>query len=67
MALGQAAMAAAPGPLTYGRVDLVATPDGPALMELELIEPFLFLDTDPAATLRFAAVLAAIAVESRGL
>jgi glutathione synthase/RimK-type ligase-like ATP-grasp enzyme len=31
--------------LLYARVDCVTTPAGPRLMELELIEPFLFLGT----------------------
>jgi hypothetical protein len=43
--LAQAALAAAPGPLTYARVDVVrGEGDGFYLMELELIEPSLFLD-----------------------
>jgi glutathione synthase/RimK-type ligase-like ATP-grasp enzyme len=42
------------GELCYARVDLVDTSRGPLLMELELIEPSLFLATDPDATRRFA-------------
>lgn len=43
--LAEAAMAVAPGPLTYARVDMVRGDDGGFyLMELELIEPSLFLD-----------------------
>jgi len=43
--LAEAALAAAPGPLTYARVDMVRGEDGGFyLMELELIEPSLFLD-----------------------
>lgn len=45
LALAEAALAAAPGPLTYARVDMVRGEDGEFyLMELELIEPSLFLD-----------------------
>lgn len=44
-------------PLTYARVDLVELPSGPAVMELELIEPFLYLSHAPGAAERFAAVL----------
>jgi glutathione synthase/RimK-type ligase-like ATP-grasp enzyme len=44
LALAVAAMAAAPGPLLYARVDMVRDASGAfALMELELIEPSLFL------------------------
>lgn len=38
----------------YARVDLVETADGPVLMELELIEPDLFLDQAPEAAERLA-------------
>jgi glutathione synthase/RimK-type ligase-like ATP-grasp enzyme len=41
--LAEAALSAAPRPVTYARVDMVPTPDGPRLMELELIEPDLGL------------------------
>lgn len=42
-------------PLVYARVDLVEVPYGPPLlMELELIEPELFLRADPGAPGRFA-------------
>jgi hypothetical protein len=43
LALAEQAVAAVPGPVTYARVDMVPTPDGPMLMELELIEPDLGL------------------------
>lgn len=43
VALAERAVAAAPGPVTYARVDMVPAPDGPRLMELELIEPDLGL------------------------
>jgi hypothetical protein len=45
LTLAKAALAAASGPLTYARVDMVRGEDGEFyLMELELIEPSLFLD-----------------------
>ena len=47
----EAVLAAAARPWLYARVDLVETEEGPVLMELELIEPDLFLDTDAAARL----------------
>lgn len=40
--------------LTYGRVDLVNTPDGWQLMELELVEPALYLTFDDDAAARAA-------------
>ena len=40
--------------LAYARVDLVATARGPVVMELELVEPQLFLDEDEAAPARLA-------------
>ena len=45
------------GQLLYARVDLVPGPDGPVLMELELIEPSLYLHVDPAAPARAAAAI----------
>jgi glutathione synthase/RimK-type ligase-like ATP-grasp enzyme len=41
----------------YARVDLVNTPRGPLLMELELIEPQLFLDESNDSAARFADTL----------
>ncbi len=53
------ALAAAPaGELLYARVDLVAGPDGPLVMELELIEPELFLGFDAGAPRRMAQLIA---------
>lgn len=43
LALAERAVAAVPGPVTYARVDMVPGPDGPRLMELELVEPDLGL------------------------
>lgn len=44
----------------YARVDLVQGPGGdPLLLELEVVEPVLFLATSPGATERFAAAVLA--------
>lgn len=48
-ACAERAIAAAPEPALYARVDLVPSPRGPLLMELELIDPELFFRLDPAA------------------
>ena len=53
-------LAATPAAVTllYARVDLVPGGDGlPLVLELELAEPSLFLDTDPDAADRFAGAL----------
>ncbi len=58
--VAERALAEVPGdrPLLYARVDLVPGPDGaPALMELEVTEPSLFLGHDPGAAARFAAAI----------
>lgn len=47
------------GPLAYARVDLLPSPEGPRLLELELTEPALFLARDEGAAGRIAAALAA--------
>ncbi len=47
-AIALAALAAAPGRATYARVDLIRDDDGELrIMELELVEPALFLDLAP--------------------
>ena len=51
------AMAAAPGRLTYARVDLVDWEDTPVLIELEVIEPDLFLRDVPERVDRFVEVV----------
>ena len=51
IAFGGAVLAAAARPWLYARVDLVETDEGPVLMELELIEPDLFLTPQGAARL----------------
>lgn len=54
-AAAEAALAAAPTPTIYARVDLIRGLDGQLqLMELELIEPALFLHCAPEAEARFA-------------
>lgn len=45
------------GPPLYARIDLLPTPDGPLLLELELTEPSLFLDHAPGSTERFVAAI----------
>ncbi len=52
--VARAALALAPARCAYARVDLVETVTGPVVMELELVEPFLFLTEDPDAVGRFA-------------
>ncbi|MES2353681.1 MAG: hypothetical protein V4568_04605 [Pseudomonadota bacterium] len=54
------ALRAAPAPCAYARVDLVATDVGPAIMELELIEPELFLRVSPTAADLYATQLKAL-------
>jgi len=49
------ALAPIPQRILYGRVDLVELPNGqPAVMELELIEPSLYLSYDADSAARFA-------------
>jgi glutathione synthase/RimK-type ligase-like ATP-grasp enzyme len=55
--LADAVLAAVDEPLLYARVDLLAGEDGPLLLELELTEPFLFLDFDEGAADRFASAI----------
>jgi glutathione synthase/RimK-type ligase-like ATP-grasp enzyme len=57
IAVSRAALAVAPASVTYARVDLVSTDQGPVVMELELVEPALFLDADPRAPAAFADAL----------
>lgn len=60
IAVAEAALAAVPEPPFYARVDLVPDADGrPLVMELELIEPDLYLDLTPDRGAGFAAMLAA--------
>lgn len=56
--LAQQALAAAPARATYARVDIVPDDDGTlCIMELELIEPALFLDLAPGSTDRFTSAV----------
>ena len=57
--LAHAALAAAPAAATYARVDMVRLPEGRlAVMELELIEPSLWLQHAPDKGASFAAAIA---------
>ena len=59
LAVARAALAATPQPPFYARVDMVPDFDGqPRVMELELIEPDLYLDLAPDRGASFAALLA---------
>ncbi len=55
--LASRALACVPAATTYARIDLVEFDGKPALMEIELIEPELFLGASAQAADRFAAVL----------
>lgn len=57
-ALAEVALAACPCPPAYARVDMVRDRDGYALMELELIEPSLFLEHAPDSGAMLVAALA---------
>jgi glutathione synthase/RimK-type ligase-like ATP-grasp enzyme len=60
IAAGAAAMAAIGTTLLYGRADLVRHGDGFRVMELELVEPALYLRMDPGAPDRFADAVTAL-------
>jgi glutathione synthase/RimK-type ligase-like ATP-grasp enzyme len=64
IAVAQRALAAIPGgaPL-YARVDLLPSPEGPQLLELELTEPSLFFATSPGSAARFVAAIEAAMAE----
>ena len=58
-AVAEAVLARVPSDLTYARVDVARGPDGqPRLMELELVEPSLFLRQHPPALARLVEALA---------
>ena len=60
--IAEAALAAAPGDPLYARVDLIRDGSGRlALIELELIEPALYLDVDPTSADVLAKALIAAA------
>jgi len=58
-ALAERALSNVPEPLLYARIDMARDEHGaPVLMELELVEPSLFLAQAPAALERFADAIA---------
>jgi glutathione synthase/RimK-type ligase-like ATP-grasp enzyme len=57
-ALADRVLGLVPGDLLYARVDLLPTPAGPVVIELELTEPSLFLVHDPGSADRLAAAIA---------
>jgi glutathione synthase/RimK-type ligase-like ATP-grasp enzyme len=59
-AVAAATLAAAPAATAYARVDLVQVDGSAAVMELEAIEPQLFLDHDVGAAARFTAHIATL-------
>lgn len=66
IAFAQRAVAAVEPPPQYARVDIVRGNDGALqLMELELIEPELWLRSNPEAAARFAAAIAAALTSAR--
>jgi hypothetical protein len=54
------ALRSAPGESLYARADGVVIDGNLVVTELELLDPSLFLDADPAAPERFAAAIAAV-------
>jgi hypothetical protein len=52
------------GVLLYMRIDLVPTAAGPVVLEVELVEPSLFLLHDPTTADRLAAAIAELADRS---
>jgi glutathione synthase/RimK-type ligase-like ATP-grasp enzyme len=66
IALAEAALAAAPAPSTYARVDVVRGNAGKLqIIELELLEPALFLDHALESGARFAAAVRSAAERAR--
>lgn len=66
-ALAAAALAACPLPPVYARVDMVGDADGKLhIMELELIEPSLFLNFAPDKGAAFAAAISRAATTATG-
>jgi len=60
LAVAEAVVARVSGdqPLLYARIDLLPSPDGPRVIELELTEPSLFLSFDERAATRLAGAIA---------
>jgi glutathione synthase/RimK-type ligase-like ATP-grasp enzyme len=65
VATARTALAALSSDWLYARVDIVRSAGMPLVMELELIEPSLFLVADPHAPARFAAALESFASLAR--
>ena len=66
IALAHAALAAAPGPVLYARVDMIHNQGGhPLLSELELIEPYLALQLAPDAAAQLADAIVRIVGSGR--
>ena len=65
--LAEHALEAAPRAVTYARVDVVPTPAGPRLMELELIEPDLGLRLSPDSVEKLAKAILAVDTAKRRL
>ena len=59
VSFGEAVLARGSSPWVYARVDVVAAAAGPMLMELELVEPHLFLELAPESAVRLARALIA--------
>jgi glutathione synthase/RimK-type ligase-like ATP-grasp enzyme len=59
--VADAALSATPGPTTYARIDLVKLENRSVVMELELIEPELFLSSSPESVQVFARKLCSVA------
>lgn len=57
-AVAEQVLAAVDEPLLYARIDLLDGPVGPLLLELELTEPYLFLELADGAADRLAAAIA---------
>lgn len=53
LSVAEQALAAMPAPALYARVDLIKVAGTWAIMELELIEPSLYFNIDPASPARF--------------
>jgi len=60
LAAGRRAIEAVPGKPLYARVDLLCSGGDFLIMELELIEPSLYLRMHPDAPKRFADALTAV-------
>ena len=58
--LGAQALAALPTPPLYARVDMVKLRGRPVVMEIELIEPVLYLAKAPGSADRFARAIASV-------